>query len=580
MQILITKQNIKIDQAIYEFEDIPSIFTLYNEILQADKLELAKIYNRLTDKRNISLDLKNNFFYVDDFPVQHKQELINFFSYKVVDEYRLVGTKNEDWNGTRSVIKQFGTRIKIPFTLYDRFKFFCSVNKLGIKRDIIIPKIDYSYPEIDVVFNPDITLRYYQEEAVNILLQYHSGIVAIAGGGGKTLIMAKIIAETKLPTIVFINSIDIGLQLQSQFKRFLGTCGFVGAGKEHWDIQKDVNVVLIQTAYLALWTAKKIKKWIVSEKNNEDEEDFDNNISKTDKKIFEQIESNLKPEDYEELVAKMVSAGHLVFDEGDLVVGPSTYSKVSLILPALFRRLFSATPHRNDYADLEINATAGEILYTKTMAELIREGFLTPIHSFVIRLVQPLANIGSKFPSIYKNTVIENPEPKMAMVLLIKFLFEQGYTRGFVLCTQIKQVTSLTKYFLEADINVNKLTGDEKNPLVRKQALERIANGKTNVLVTTVMKRGIDLPNLDFVIRAYGLGKSETGLPNSSIHQEMSRLTRLAEGKKKGIYITFFYPFPYVSDHSRLVIAGIEQEKAGPITYLTTDDLLQKKIEF
>lgn len=108
-------------------------------------------------------------------------------------------------------------------------------------------------------WSPEFSLRDYQLPVVEECVRKGRGLIDVATGGGKTLIVAKIIQEIGVsPFIFYVLTKDLMYQTQARFEEYMPNlkCGIIGDG--NCDI-KDINIMTVQTATLA-YGEKDLKK--------------------------------------------------------------------------------------------------------------------------------------------------------------------------------------------------------------------------------------------------------------------------------------------------------------------------------
>jgi superfamily II DNA or RNA helicase len=117
--------------------------------------------------------------------------------------------------------------IKLPRGTYEYLKTMCDNN------DVKINLLDRRNKgnQIDVKFNG--TLRDNQEQALNELTDYDTGILEAPTGFGKTVIATALIAKKKVNTLVIVEKLTLLRQWQSSLKKFLNLdeVGIIGGGK-------------------------------------------------------------------------------------------------------------------------------------------------------------------------------------------------------------------------------------------------------------------------------------------------------------------------------------------------------------
>ena len=98
---------------------------------------------------------------------------------------------------------------------------------------------------------PEISLRLYQEEALDKIELYCGGIYKASTGSGKTRVMLELIRSQHQPTIVLCEKTDIATQWIN-FAKDLGfeSVGMIGQGK--WEDDKELVIALRQSIYPAV----------------------------------------------------------------------------------------------------------------------------------------------------------------------------------------------------------------------------------------------------------------------------------------------------------------------------------------
>jgi len=102
-----------------------------------------------------------------------------------------------------------------------------------------------------VQFEFDATLRGYQQEAVDAMLQKDFGTLSAPTGSGKTVMALAIIAEREQPALIVVHTRELADQWVSRIGAFLGIpaddVGIIGGGK--CKIGEKVTVALVQSLY-------------------------------------------------------------------------------------------------------------------------------------------------------------------------------------------------------------------------------------------------------------------------------------------------------------------------------------------
>ena len=92
------------------------------------------------------------------------------------------------------------------------------------------------------------TLRDYQEAAVNVMLSKVQGVLSAPTGAGKTICLIALICRRRLPTLITVNTIELGNQFIDSLVKFTDLqkedIGFIGDGR--YEV-KPITVALLQT---------------------------------------------------------------------------------------------------------------------------------------------------------------------------------------------------------------------------------------------------------------------------------------------------------------------------------------------
>ena len=279
-----------------------------------------------------------------------------------------------------------------------------------------------------------------------------------------------------------------------------------------------------------------IKKWVAEQVEGET--------------IFKQQPVTLDPNKYQEVSLFLRQAQLVLFDEIDRTQGPKTYNTLSQCLSPVRFYGFSATIHRNDTAQLEIDATVGMLnLYTLSASDLIQRGVLVKPTIYWVRVPQDIPNPGKTYASIYARTIPNNETRNNLIVKYAKRFVTAGHT-GIIAVNTLKHGKLLFKLLSMTNIRVEFLHGKHSGA-TRQKFIRLLELHDLDVIVTTLFDRGTNIPSLGFVIRAMGEGMSRSGFPHSHVLQLAGRVLRSCPNKHSAIIVDFYDPYPYVRDHSQ-----------------------------
>jgi len=223
-----------------------------------------------------------------------------------------------DWSGYKCLLKKTKYGWMFPCGLLNRV---CRVlQAFGIDYEIVEPEPEVKH--LNLEWHGPGRLRPYQEDAVIKALQKGSGVISLPTGSGKTLIGLKLIHALDCPTLICVHTKELLYQWYKNIESTLNyTVGLVGDG--HKDF-RPITVGMIQT------------------------------LTRMD-----------IPEDYNMIIID--ECHHIPAD---------TFYRVAMKCNAVYRFGLSATPRRQDGADLKIFAGVGEICANVTAEQLIDQGYL------------------------------------------------------------------------------------------------------------------------------------------------------------------------------------------------------------
>lgn len=421
-------------------------------------------------------------------------------SFEDVNAKHTTSYKNGNWDGRIALFDQESRMFPIGLlsVVVD------ILNKYNIQYEIEDRR---SCPDKKYNFEENVSLRDYQEVVVNKALMYKSGILQLATGAGKTKIACSITSKLGLNTVFFVHTHFLLNQAKKELEKVLNIeVGQIGGGVI--DI-KPVTVAMIQTTIQALG-----KEYVPS--IDEQETGGELYIDDTDISGRE-----------EEIKSLLENANVVFFDECQFVAAESFYT-VANTCSAFYKFGLSATPYRSDKKDPMIVAALGNIISRVSASYLIKRGFLTTpkIHFFNIS-GSNIKEDKRKYPTVYKEEIIENPERNEKIVKSVKRLISKNRS-VLILVQQITHGEYLQKMLLEEGIITEFVYGLD-NIEKREQEIEKLRYKKSLCLIaSTIADEGLDVPSLDAVILAGG-GKS----PSKSLQRVGRAIRKYTEYNQK-----------------------------------------------
>jgi superfamily II DNA or RNA helicase len=328
----------------------------------------------------------------------------------------------------------------------------------------------------------NIALYDYQETLVDQKLKNDMGILCAATGGGKTYMAAAMIAKRSVRALVLVHTVDLLEQTRSSFEKIFETkIGAIGDGI--YDPQP-ITVGMVQTLI------------------------------------------NVKqPPEFDMVIVD--ETHHLPAD---------TFFEVTAKFKARYVYGLSATPYRLDKADLLIEAGAGPIMAKVSPSELIRKKRLArPVNRFIP--VPQQTDFNRRMPGwmAYKKYIVNNDWRNAKIAQIAKEHVDKGET--FLI--YVRQIAHAKK--IVENLHVPYVTLDGKDDSkYRKQTFEKLRTKEIKLVISTLVKEGVDIPSLDAMFNAAG---------GVDTMQLVGRALRMSEGKT----IATIYDFV---DNQHIVLQG------------------------
>lgn len=400
---------------------------------------------------------------------------------------------------------------------------------VGLLQEVLSVLSSYSiYPQIiDNRINVELSnsiswvgpdLRDYQVNAIEKALSAGRGMMKLATGAGKSNIIAKVVAEYNVPTVVYVVSLDLLEQIKNTLQSCLGIkIGLVGGG--YCDIQK-ITVCSVWSAASAF-----------NEKISSDEED----IQEDDWTPSEKQKANIKD---------MVQDAKLVIlDEAQFAAAASIQTLINNSKSASHRFGFSGTPWRSDGADILLTAAFGSNIVDVRASDLIELGWLVQPR-IAFKDIPPNAKIAKNWATVKAEYIVSNEERNRILISNTERLLQMG-RKPLILFREIKH-GKILESMLPNGTKYKTVTGSLSIE-EREDIKEQFKNGKLDLLLaSSVFDQGVDLTALDALVLAGG-GKS-TG----KALQRIGRVIRGNPGKKDALVLETWDQCHFVSNHSQI----------------------------
>lgn len=363
---------------------------------------------------------------------------------------------------------------------------------------------EVEYPDTKVIPWSDVPppLYYYQQEAVDRLIQAHHGAISLATGGGKSYIAMWLAKHFALKTIVMVPSESIAEQMYDDFSKHFGK-KYVG---KYWGGKHDHKKLITIGISNSLTRI---------EKGTEEYE----SLSKT--QVFIADECHLTPAE----TLQAVCFG---------LCGESPY-----------RFFVSGTVTRTDGSELLLHAITGKVVFTKTVKELVDEGFLAkPIFRMVETTSSNPGSWGDPNAEV-KNHFLLNPNVLAKAAQIANAAIERLDHPTLILIDEFCQFKALLPYLRHkcGFAFGGRLTKDNEQfvpPEYRKadnkQLVKDFNEGRLQLLIgTSAISTGTNIKPVKTMINLMG-GKSVI-----ATSQAVGRCTRKgADGQKQECFVFDF----------------------------------------
>lgn len=406
-----------------------------------------------------------------------------------------------------------------------------------------------------LVFTPPVNYeeREYQQFTIQRALQRSRGILKIATGGGKTMVVAETIASIKTaPFMFYVLTTDLLRQAYDTLSTTLNEpIGIIGGGK--CDI-KNINVCTIQTAIRAISEGDKIK---VSDYQFDDLDEWDE-------------DDMLTIENKQKIRSLIFSLKGLYFDETHHAAAKTCKEVLSASPNAFWRFGGSATPFREDGAEILIQAMFGKKIVDISASYLIDKGYLIQPAIVFEPIIQDCSFHAWK--TVYKHCIIDNQDFNRHVAATANYLVSKGLS-VLVLVSQYAQGDFLKTLIPDAPF----LTG-KKSDKQRDKAISELRSGKNMCMIaTTLADEGLDIPTLDAVLMAGG------GASATRVNQRIGRALRKVAGstkKKKALAIYYNHKgVKHLGEHAKKVKKILKMEPRFEVVDSAGENFLFSEID-
>jgi superfamily II DNA or RNA helicase len=364
-----------------------------------------------------------------------------------------------------------------------------------------LPDLEPGCPELPQLVEP----RDYQEPIIVQAIDVRRGIIRAAVNAGKTIIALEIIRRLRLTTLYIVPSKELHEQMMDDAKKYL----------PDMDIGQ-IKAGTFEPGLLTIATDQSVIKAYPTKK--------DGYVKRTPN--GEAIKAWIKDE------VECIIADEVHHSAAEKWGEPFKHA-----LRAQYRFGLSATPHgMGDTRDMLLTGLTGAQFGRITTKELIARGLSVETEVWFIKYDHTGFGLdhysGLEYQLILEEGVAENHARIAALGKALKKHVDAG-ERILVMCDTINSGDYARARFQERKIPVQVLYGPHKN---RRRIISRFKSAECPVLVTTLLKEGVNIPEIDVIVNL--------GAKSSSIRtiQQAGRILRTREGKTKGVIYDFIDP--------------------------------------
>lgn len=459
-----------------------------------------------------------------DIPVEFWEDLSLKMSYEVPGALFSQQFQNKHWDGRKKLFNK--RHLSFPTGLFSLFREVC------IQHNIFYEIEDLR--KLPILGSPisikGITLRDYQLEAADTAIKKQRGMIRAATGSGKTEVIAELVGRTNVKTLILIHKQDIFHQLVDRLGKRLGVpIGRIGCGIID---PQQITVGMIQTIHRAFGGDLKGLKDIEPDKTY-----------------------ITKPEQVQQVV---INAECVIVDECHHIAASIFGIVLSHCENAFYRWGFSASPFREDNADLLLDAHTGAKCVDISASELIKRGYLSKPQIYLYTFDHGRPNAYG-YAHMYEQQVVKNTfRNKVVVQAVLKAA--AAHKSCLIAVTRIDHGKMLEAMLKQVCPGKIKFASGQIDSEERKQILKDLQSKKlTAVIATTVFGEGIDVDSLDVLINAKANKSAIDSL------QLVGRCLRKTNTKSKVTIVDIYDDHcKYLGKHSkdRLAIYKTEPEFA------------------
>jgi superfamily II DNA or RNA helicase len=381
----------------------------------------------------------------------------------------------------------------------------------------------------------DIPIREFMEEGFKIACDKGRGILLYGTGTGKTNCLSKLIQHLGCKSLYVVPSKGLLQQTANVLKEYINTSiGVIGDGFSDYVFENgnkyipNITVITIQS----LW-----------------------NIHKNNSELFNFLVDEIE-------FIGLDECHHTRYTARKDKPYNSWYITMMKFKNAFYRIGMTATMYGDrDLGSKMLEGVTSKVQHQYTRIEAENDGIVCP---FEVRVYPVMCEDNKNWQISYKNGIVLNNNHNDTVISATRRLVEEG-RKVIVIFDEVENhIKEVAKMLPEAGV----LTGKDSGSY-RLEVQDKFAKGEINIILTTVMSEGINIPSIDAVVLASGKGSEKTA--QIKVSQRIGRGSRVAEGKDNLIVVDFLHNGNHMLyKHSRNRIKIMEQ-LGGKIVYMKDD---------
>ena len=322
-------------------------------------------------------------------------------------------------------------------------------------------------------------VRPYQEQAVQAMLHASNvgGIVLNATGSGKTRLTGEYFRRVAAVCVFVVDELTLLEQARRELTKV--TREDIGVIGDSEFAPKRITVATIQSLS-KLDKHPELKSWI---------------------KLLEVV----------------------VLDELHVALNERSFDAIQALKPKAVFGLTATLEIDKPHIGYPARALAGPVIFRYPLSQGVREGYLSPGVSTVVKIRGYQASFAMKYDQVYKALIIRNPTRNAC----IRALVIEGLRRGrrvIVVCESLEHLATLSRQLAKYPHRV--LSGKVSSRTDRFAAKEAMDAGKLKLLlVSRIFGKGVDIATVDTIIDA------TASLDASTVVQRYGRGTRKSKDK-------------------------------------------------